>query len=238
MLAMEKKIKILRQKSKDTAPYWQTFSYCFDNKNETVANALIQLNEREPLCDIAGAPTDEISWQCSCLQKKCGACAMRINGVPKLACDTKLADCKGDIIQLEPLKKFPLVKDLIVDRTVLFENLKQLKVWFEDETKADSKKIEDVQDASRCLQCGCCLEVCPNFIPEGKFKGMAAGVQLSRLIMELPASQKKEVYRSYRKYIYAGCGKSLSCHNICPAGIDTEHLMVKSNAAAVWRKQI
>jgi succinate dehydrogenase / fumarate reductase iron-sulfur subunit len=67
---------------------------------------------------------------------------------------------------------------------------------------------------------------------------MAAGVQLSRLIMELPASQKKEVYRSYRKYIYAGCGKSLSCHNICPAGIDTEHLMVKSNAAAVWRKQI
>jgi succinate dehydrogenase / fumarate reductase iron-sulfur subunit len=234
---MDKKIKILRQKSNDTKPFWQIFSYSFDNKNETVANALTKLNESEPLLDIDGNKADEISWECSCLQKKCGACAMRINGVPRLACDTKLAECNGDVIQLEPLKKFPVVKDLIVDRAVMFKNLMELNVWFEENTNADSRHLEDVQDASRCLQCGCCLEVCPNFLPDGKFKGMATGVPLSRLIMELPKSQQKEVCKNYRKHFYSGCGKSLSCYNICPADIDTEHLMVKSNAVAVWRKR-
>jgi succinate dehydrogenase / fumarate reductase iron-sulfur subunit len=234
---MEKKIKILRQENKDAILYWQIFSYSFDNGNETVANALTSLNRREVLRDIDGDRADKISWQCSCLQKKCGACAMRINGVPRLACDAKLANCEGEIIQLEPLKKFPLVKDLMVDRTVMFENLKQLKVWFEEETTAKNTKTEDVQNSSRCLQCGCCLEVCPNFMIDGKFKGLAAGIPLTRLIMELPDAQKKDVYRNYRKNVYSGCGKSLSCHNICPAGIDTEHLMVKSNAVAVWGKR-
>jgi succinate dehydrogenase / fumarate reductase iron-sulfur subunit len=235
---MEKKIKILRQKKKEAAPFWQTFSYCFENKNETVANALTQLNQQEVLRDLSGNQAEEIAWQCSCLQKKCGACAMRINGVPRLACDVKLADCEGEIIQLEPLRKFPLVQDLMVDRAVMFENLKQLHVWFTEETTAKEAQTADVQDASRCLQCGCCLEVCPNFRIEGRFKGLAAGVPLTRLILELPDGQKKEVYRTYRKNIYAGCGKSLSCHKICPAGIDTEHLMVKSNGAAVWRKRV
>jgi succinate dehydrogenase / fumarate reductase iron-sulfur subunit len=234
---MEKKIKILRLRKGEKESFWQTFSYEFDSEKETVATALTRLNEQETLCDLDGNQTEKICWQCSCLQKKCGACAMRINGVPKLACDTKLTDAQENIIQLEPLKKFPVVEDLMVDRSILFENLKQLKVWFEEETKAEDKKLEHIQEASRCLQCGCCLEVCPNFAPKGKFMGMAAGVPMTRLIMELPPSQKKEIYKNYRRHIYAGCGKSLSCKDICPAGIDTEHLLVKSNAMAVWGKK-
>jgi succinate dehydrogenase / fumarate reductase iron-sulfur subunit len=233
---MEKKLRILRQSGHGAAPFWQTFSYQFMDCNETVANALTHLNQQVPLHDIDGTPAEQVSWQCSCLQKKCGACAMRIDGVPRLACDTKLIDCSGDIVLLEPLKKFPVVRDLLVDRAILFENLKLLNAWFTEEAKAECRDLDDIQMASGCLQCGLCLEVCPNFLPGGTFLGMAAGVPLSRLILELPEVQKKEIYRSYRKHIYAGCGKSLSCHKICPAAIDTEHLMSRSNGAAVWRR--
>jgi succinate dehydrogenase / fumarate reductase iron-sulfur subunit len=135
---------------------------------------------------------------------------------------------------LEPLKKFPVIEDLIVDRSIMFENLKRLKIWLEEKIKNDG--AEDAYDASRCLQCGCCLEVCPNFAAGGKFAGMSAGVPAARLLSECSDAQKREISDMYKRNIYAGCGKSLSCHGICPAGIDIEHLLVKSNAIAVWKR--
>ena len=58
----------------------------------TVATALRELNDRNPLTDMDGNPAAEIQWECNCLQKKCGACAMLVNGLPMLACDANLED--------------------------------------------------------------------------------------------------------------------------------------------------
>ena len=58
---------------------------------------------------------------------------MRINGLPELACSTFLQSLKGKVIVLEPLSKFPVVKDLIVDRSVVFENLKKINLWLESD---------------------------------------------------------------------------------------------------------
>jgi succinate dehydrogenase / fumarate reductase iron-sulfur subunit len=234
---MKKKIKILRQENANSAAYYQIFLYELHSPTDTIATALTALNNQNDLFDIDGNVASKISWQCSCLQKKCGACAMRINGTPRLACDAKLSDFVTDTIILEPFKKFPLVRDLIVDRSVMQENLKQLKVWLEGDASLQEKDLDDAQKASRCLQCGCCLEVCPNFMPEGSFKGLASAMMLTKLIMETPNGAKEEVYKKYKKSFYAGCSKAMSCHHICPAGIDSMHLMVKSNAIAVWKKQ-
>ena len=229
-------IEIYRRKSADSAPYWEIFAYTPENGAETVANALRRLNERDPLTTAEGAETDPIGWECGCLQKKCGACAMRINGMPALACSARLSEL-GETVRLEPLRKFPCVRDLIVDRSILFENLKTMGIWAENEMRADGTKQRFAYEASRCLQCGCCLEICPNFAPEESFFGMAAAIPAARLIAELPVREQKTLVKQYRKHFYAGCGKSLACRNICPAGIDTEHLMVRSNAAALWRLQ-
>ena len=86
---------------------------------------LNELNSRETLMDCDGKEADEIQWECGCMVRKCGACAMRINGRPRLACDTFLHTLKSRNITLEPLSKFPLVKDLIVDRSAVFKNLKK-----------------------------------------------------------------------------------------------------------------
>ena len=99
----------------------------------SVATVLKELNSRTPLKDNSGTIVTPISWECSCMVRKCGACAMLINERPRLACSTFLHMLKGSTIILEPLSKFPLVRDLIVDRSNLFENLKKLNLWLESE---------------------------------------------------------------------------------------------------------
>ena len=227
-------VRIKRQNSFEAEAFYQNIHYdC--NAETNIATLLREINAEEIL-DIDGDPVGEIAWECSCLQKKCGACAMRINGVPRLACDTKIGDLKSKTVTLEPLKKFPVVRDLIVDRSVLRENLIALHNWLESEATKSRKTVDLAYDASRCIQCGCCLEVCPNFTAGESFFGAAAFVPASRILSQLPNGKKNDLVQEYGKHIYNGCGKSLSCHDICPVGIDVEHKLSNSNAVAVWKR--
>ena len=220
-------IEIQRQKSRTDKPYKQTFAVDTGSR-ATVAELIERINSEQ-------IPEDPVTWERSCKQKKCGACAMLINGRPRLACDARLYEYGEKPIKLAPLKKFPVVCDLMVDRSTMFENLKNLGSWLEENSGEDL--TGDAYEASRCLQCGCCLEVCPNFYAGGKFFGAAGLSPSSRLIAVSGAGDRKRLYGEYGKHFYRGCGKSLSCKDICPAGIDTEHLMVNSNAAAVWKRK-
>ncbi len=228
-------LKIWRQRDKDTSGCFRTYAYEACSETTTVAAALSELNEREVLSDIDGNVTDKVIWECSCLQKKCGACAMLINGKPCLACDARLSDYKNGRLTLEPLRKFPLVADLMSDRQIIFENLKKMQLWSESELLADDRSNSVMYEASRCLQCGCCLEVCPNFSAGEGFFGMSAMVPSSRLLAVMKDASADILRKQYAKFIFDGCGRSLACRNICPAGIDIEGLMSRSNAAALWK---
>lgn len=217
--------------------YLQTFSYETEDEGATVATVLRELNEREPLVDTQGAHADPIRWECSCLQRKCGACAMVVNGVPRAACDVRLAVLRGKRVTLAPLHKFPLVADLVVDRQAVFGRLRQTEVWLQQEVELPTgRRGSTAYEASRCLQCGCCLEVCPNFSTQGTFGGMATMVPFARLLAEADVDERRRLATRYRETVFAGCGKSLACRKVCPAGIDIAHLMSRSNAAAVWHR--
>ena len=229
---MKKILHIRRQVSPKDAPYWEDYRYETEESAATVATALLEIGENDR---IAGAgPYRPIMWEHSCLQKKCGACAMLIDGRPALACDTRLADLKKEKITVEPLKKFPIIADLLVDRTVMMERLLTIGSWFEGDAQVRNERR--AFEASKCLQCGLCLEVCPNFYAEGPFGGMAAMVPLARILSKVPDGQRKKAAMHYRKAVYDGCGKSLACRDICPAGVDIGMLLTKSNAAAVWNR--
>ena len=233
---MQIRLDILRRKSAEQSPYLQSILYIPADKNETVATALTSINNGG-FKDTEGGEVTPISWECSCLQKKCGACAMVIGGVPRLACDSKLNDFeRAGFVRIEPLRKFPVIADLRVDRSVMFDSLKQIKLWLDRELSPNEKSLDTAYEASRCLQCGCCLEVCPNFYAGGSFFGMAAGVPMSKLLSQLEKGDRKALAGEYKKHFYSGCGKSLSCKNVCPAGIETDRLMVNSNALAVWKR--
>ena len=125
-------IRIKRQENKEAKPFWQEFEIEAEGEL-SIAAMLNELNARQKLTDKSGKEAEPISWECGCMVKKCGACAMRINGLPELACSTFLQSLKGKVIVLEPLSKFPVVKDLIVDRSVVFENLKKINLWLESD---------------------------------------------------------------------------------------------------------
>lgn len=230
-------LEIERKRPGETTSYRQTFAYEIRDAADTVATALLELNAREDLRDVSGQPAEKIRWECSCLQKKCGGCAMRIDGHPALACDTPLRDRKKKVV-LEPLRKFPVIADLTVDRSLMQRNLQQMRVWFQEQALLNETTAETGYEASRCLQCGLCLEVCPNFDPEGRFAGMAGAMPLARLLAEMPEGQRKQTAGEYRKRVYEDCGKSLACRDICPAEIPMDELLARSAAAAVWNRWV
>lgn len=224
---MTYELSIYRQKNKDAPGGYRTYALETDDEGMTVAKALLVLNERHP--------DDEIRWEHSCLQRKCGACAMVVNGVPSLACAAVLRNvARHGRVVVGPLRKFPIVADLIVDRSVVFRNLETLRVWAEGDVALADREVDAAYEASRCLQCGLCLEVCPNFFVGGAFFGMASMVPASRLLVGQP--DRRDLQEGYRKHVFAGCGKSLACRNVCPAHIDLERLMSRSNGVAVWRR--
>ena len=131
-------VKIKRQKFHDSEPYWQNFIYDGD-MHVTVSALLDHLNYTDDLFDAQGNPATKIRWECSCMQAVCGGCAMIINGVPALACSTFIDNVKGNELVLEPLSKFPVVADLIVDRNVIYENLNEVGAYL-DSIATSSKK--------------------------------------------------------------------------------------------------
>lgn len=233
---MGKRIRILRQKLNTASSYSQVFEWNEGTDNLTIAEVLNELNAWDPLETVDGQPAEPIRFAQSCRQKKCGACAMLIQGVPRLACSVRLSDFPEEVIDLAPLRKFPVVVDLVVDRSVIQENLKALKVWPKVDMELFDGELEDTYDSARCLQCGCCLEVCPNFMAGDNFFGAAGTLAATRLILSLSAAQEKDLYKGYSRHIYNGCGKSLSCQAVCPAEISIEHLLSRSNAKVIWHR--
>ena len=220
-------VKIKRQHSPDTQPYWQSFSYD-GPRHVSVSAVLDALNYTDDLCDTLGNAAPRIRWECGCLQAMCGGCAMVINGTPALACNTFLDKVKGDTLTLEPLSKFPTVADLIVDRSVIYDNLLHARAFLESLPVVDPKQHAQQYAVAKCLKCGLCLEVCPNYHPGTDFFG-ATFANDSYLLASQSGEKHPAVIQEYKKHFGAGCSKALSCESVCPMGIETLTSILRMN---------
>ena len=162
------------------------------------------------------------------MQAMCGGCAMVINGVPALACATFADEVKGDELVLEPLSKFSVVADLIVDRTVIYNNLISAKAYLESIAKSDNRQREQQYSVAKCLKCGLCLEVCPNYHSGGDFFGAVLANE-SYLIASQSMDKNPQVVKEYKTHFGAGCSKALSCQTVCPMKIETITSILKMN---------
>lgn len=212
-------VKIKRQENKDSAPYFQSFKY-EPSGNETVASMLEHLNYNDDLYDTEGKLARKIRWECSCLQKMCGACAMRINGVPALACNSFLKDIKGDSILLEPLSKFPVISDLAVDRDIIQANLSRADIPWPKELEHDPKHFNLQYNISKCLRCGLCLEVCPNYNKGENFYGAILANE-AYLVKTLSKKPDKKLKKAYNNHFASGCSLAKSCAEVCPMHMPT-----------------
>ncbi len=221
------KIRILRQKDPGSEPYFESFNYD-GTRDISVAGLLDHLNFSDDIVNDAGENTARIGWDCSCMQGMCGACAMVINETPALACETFLKDLKGDEITIEPLKKFPTTHDLLVDRSSIQENLKKANAFIGEYHPLKGENHELAYLSAKCLKCGLCLEVCPNYVNGNKFYG-AAFANDCFLIATRNGEKYKEIKKAYGEHFGRNCSKALSCMDVCPVGIPTIAVMARLN---------
>jgi len=115
-----------------------------------------------------------VAWDCNCLEEVCGACTMLVNGRVRQACTAlvdRLLEDNPDEIELRPMSKFPVVRDLVVSRARLFRALEKIKAWipvdgYFDLGPGPRQSQEEQQQAyplSECMSCGCCLDACPQY---------------------------------------------------------------------------
>ena len=220
-------VKIKRQESCESTAYWQSFIYD-GPKHVSVSAVLDALNYTDDLFDTCGNPATRIRWECSCMQAMCGGCAMIINGIPSLACATFVDEVKGKELVLEPLSKFPVVSDLIVDRSIIYDNLITAKAYLETIAGNDKSQHKQQYSVAKCLKCGLCLEVCPNYHPGSDFFGAVLANE-SYLITSQSTDKKPQVIKEYKKHFGGGCSKALSCQSVCPMEIETITSIIRMN---------
>ena len=178
-----------------------------------------------------GKATTSPVWDSGCLEEVCGACTMVINGRVRQSCSALVdkLSTDGSPITLEPMTKFPVVRDLWVDRSRLFTDLKRVKAWVPIDGTYDlgpgpaiSQASQEVAyPLSRCISCGCCLEACPQYTPTNKFVG-AAVISQARLFNEHPIGKALKPDRLevlMGEGGVADCGKAGNCVQVCPKQI-------------------
>jgi succinate dehydrogenase / fumarate reductase iron-sulfur subunit len=156
---------------------------------------------------------------------------MVINGKVRQSCSALVnkVEVPGEPITLEPMSKFPLIRDLFVDRQRLFNDLKRVKAWVPIDGTWDLGEGEPISQElneeryplSRCISCGCCLEACPQYTPANQFVG-AAVINQARLFNDHPtgAALKAERLEALTgEGGVADCSKAGNCVEVCPKEI-------------------
>jgi succinate dehydrogenase / fumarate reductase iron-sulfur subunit len=218
-------IKIKRQLTPKSEPYWEEFSLPW-KPGMNVISAMMDIAANPVTRD--GKPSRPITYDSNCLEEICGSCAMRINGRARMACSA-LVDKLEQPITVEPLSKFPVIRDLSVDRSVLFENLKRVKAWVPIDGTYDlgagprqtPKAQEEAYPLSRCISCCCCMEACPQFNDKTNFVG-AATIAQARLFNTHPTGKALKEDRLHALMGDGGiqeCGYAQNCVEVCPKDI-------------------
>lgn len=215
---------------------WETFSVTIE-PGSNVISCLQQIAANPVTVD--GTRTTPVVWDSGCLEEVCGACTMVINGAVRQSCSCLIdtyAPNDGDTVTLEPMTKFPLVRDLWVDRARMFDALKRTKSWVPiDGTYslgAGPKEKPDDQEIhyklSECMTCGCCLEACPQYNVEPDAKKWETAFIGPQAISQARMFNEHAVGKTLapaRLEVLSGeggindCGNAQNCVKVCPKRI-------------------
>lgn len=175
----------------DTAPTAQTYTIPY-RRDWVVLDALNYIKDT-----IDGS----LTYRWSCRMGVCGSCGMMVNGVPKLTCAAFLRDYYPHEIRVEPLKNFPIIRDLAIDLSDFLHKLGEIKPWIIRETEKPLSEGEYLQTPaereayeqfSRCINCMLCYAACPVYGMEPDFIGPAAIALAYRYNMDSRDQGRKE----------------------------------------------
>lgn len=169
-----------------------------------------------------------VRWNCKA--GKCGSCSMEINGNPKLACMTRLSDYDpAQIITVQPLKAFPVIKDLVTDLSWNYEQNKKILPFQISKPDDDGKHrmyqpdADRVQEFRKCIECFLCQNVCHiirNHDKKDKFVGPRFMHRLANLEMH-PLDTADRLEEIKNKFGSGMCNITKCCVEVCPESINT-----------------
>lgn len=233
-------LKIFRGSSGNQ--YWEEFELEL-RPFLNITSALMEV-QRNPI-NRQKQKVTPVAWEQGCLEEVCGSCSMLINGRPRQGCTAlvhKLIEASGsDVVTITPMTKFPLVRDLVVDRDAMFQNLKKVRAWVEADDSYDrgfgpkiSPKVQEAMyTLSTCMTCGCCTEACPQVNAHSKYMGPAP-ISQARLFNAHPVG-KLTAEERLRPLMEEGgiakCGNSQNCVEVCP-----KEIPLTESIAAVGRQ--
>ncbi len=229
--------KVKRQADPESTSHYDNFKVPYEAGMNVIS--LLMATRQYPQTT-EGKATEPVSFECACLEEVCGSCTMVINGKVRQAC-TALVDQLPSPITIEPMSKFPVQRDLIVDRSRMFDALKKVKAWIDIdgiyELGEGPRVLPSVQEEnyvlSRCMTCGCCLEVCPQWTNDGGFIG-AQAISQAVLFNAHPngASLKPERTHALIENGLNNCGNAQECVKACPKEIPLTDSIARANREA------
>ncbi len=171
-----------------------------------------------------------IALRYSCRMASCGSCGMLINGIPRLACYTKVYELNTDVITCKPLPNFPIIRDLATDFKEFFAKHKSIRPYIINDEVSNAnlkefiQKPEDVEEYlqfSYCIKCGLCYAACPTVATDRLFPGPQALAQMYRYLID---SRDRGMDGRLRivddRHGVWRCHFAGSCSSVCPKGVD------------------
>jgi fumarate reductase iron-sulfur subunit len=214
-------LEVMRYRpEQETEPSFQSYEVPF-HEDWVVLDALNYIKDR-----LDGS----LSYRWSCRMGVCGSCGMMVNGEPQLTCATFLSHCLPGPIRVEPLRYFPIVRDLVIDMTDFMDKLQSVKPWIirgeekplsQGEYLQTPEELDIYKQFSMCINCMLCYAACPVYGLDPQFIGPAAIALAQRYNLDSRdqgTSQRLDML-SQHEGIW-GCTFVGECSKVCPKEVD------------------
>jgi succinate dehydrogenase / fumarate reductase iron-sulfur subunit len=191
---------------------------------------------------IQAQQANDLAVRWNCKAGKCGSCSMEINGRPKLSCMTRMNSFGPDeTITVQPLKTFPVIKDLVTDVSWNYEQNKRIKPFKPKKPGPDGKMrmyqedVDRVQEFRKCIECYLCQDVCHvirDRCKKGKFVGPRFMIRLASLEMH-PLDDEDRIPQIRDEFGSGMCNITKCCTDVCP-----EHIHITDNGIIPLKERV
>ena len=214
------RIRVDRSAENGIRTGWQDFEVALEERM-TVLDALFRIQRTRDA---------SLSFRCACRVGMCGTCAVYVNGIPRLACRTRVISLDAKTITVGPLPHLPVIKDLVVSLEPFFDEWKRIKPAMHATNPASTElaRIPDTSAYARqtptkrdCITCGICYAACGVKSSSGEYLGPAAINKAFLRLMDPrdgATTERLEVLNNERAGVWR-CHTQFNCTAVCPKGI-------------------
>lgn len=210
----------------DQKPYWDDFQIEL-TEGKTVLDALEEIKATQD---------GSLTFRRSCRHAICGSCAMMVNRRNTLVCTKPLKEtineggffAKKNTVLIEPLPYLPIIKDLVVDRSVFWQQYEEIKPWLQGpavqpdkEYRMSQGEVEAMEHAETCIMCGACYSACPIIAGNKDYMGPHAMLKVFMRVMDPRDTEIEERLNGIANADAAfRCHQIINCVDACPKGLN------------------